>query len=196
MSWGTENGDNGGLATALQPLDYAAYLRLPETTRRYDIIDGVLTYMSPSPNWDHQRTLREIFKALDRHVVRHRLGEVAFAPLDVIISKGPLRVRQPDVMFISNERRHVLRDFVHGGPDLVVEVISPGNTPRHIEQKLHDYAAADVREAWMADYRQRTIAVLHPDNGEFRETAMYRVGERLRSKVLPRLSVDVRRVFS
>ena len=122
------------MATAPKPLDYAAYLKLPEIKRRYDIVDGVLTYMSPSPGWMHQIVARQIFRSLDRYVARHRLGEVVFAPIDVIISKGPLRVRQPDVLFISNARlvETVHEDRIHSGPDLIIEVVSPGNMPKHI----------------------------------------------------------------
>jgi Uma2 family endonuclease len=183
------------MASAPKPLDYAAYLRTPEIRRRYDIVDGVIHFMSPSPNLDHQRAQREILVLLDRHVKRYHLGEVVGAPLDIIISKGPLRTRQPDVMFISNERRDVARVVVEGGPDLVVEILSPGNGPRDVREKLRDYASIDVLEAWIADPRKKTIAVLHPAGGEFQETAVYRAAQILRSKVLPRLRLPVARAF-
>lgn len=184
------------MATAPQPLDYAAYLRLPEIKRRYDIVDGVLRYMSPAPDWTHQIACREVFRLLDRHVTRHRLGEVVYSPIDVIISRGPLRVRQPDVLFISKERlSEIVQERVHGGPDLVAEIVSPGNTPKHVQQKLRDYASVGVREAWVVYPKQKKIAVLHLHQGEFRETAVYEARQRLRSKALPRLSFLVCRVF-
>ena len=78
---------------------------------------------------------------------------------------------------------------------LVVEVLSPGNTPKQVAQKLRDYAAIGVLEAWVADSKRRTIAVLHPAGGEFRQTAVYGAGGRLRSQVLPRLRLAVDQVF-
>ena len=184
------------MATAPQYLDWQAYLHLPETLRRYDIVDGVLKYMSPSPDWDHQKTLRATFVAVHRHVTRYRLGEVMFAPLDVIISKGPLRVRQPDLLFISRERLGIVRHQVHGGPDLVVEILSPGNTRRHVQQKVEDYASAGVREAWILDPQGRRVTVFHLEKNTLREAAAYRPGERLRSRVLSRLALPVDRLFS
>jgi Uma2 family endonuclease len=184
------------MATAPQLLDYAAYLRLPEIKRRYDIVDGVLRYMSPAPNWEHQWVLRNVFRLLDRHCTRHGLGEVALSPLDVIISKGPLRVRQPDVLFISKERLNdIVDERIHGGPDLVVEIVSPGNTPKHIQQKLRDYAAVGVREAWIAYPKQEKIAVLHPQGADFREAGSFSAQQRVRSGILPRLSFAAHRVF-
>ena len=105
-----------------------------------------------------------------------------FAPLDVIISTGPLRVRQPDL--------------VHGGPDLVVEILSPGNARRHVQQKLEDYASTGVREACIIDPKGRSVTVFHLEKNALREAAVYRPGERPRSRVLSRLALPVDRLFS
>ena len=184
------------MATAPKPLDYAAYLKTPETMRRYDIVDGAMIFMSPSPDAPNQETSGEIYTLLKRHVERHRSGEVYYAPLDVFISKSPLCARQPDVLYISNSRLGLIDGPIHGGPDLVVEILSPGNGPAQVQQKLRDYAAAGVREAWLLDRNRKTITVLHPVKGEFRETAVFGVTQRLRSKVLPRLALPVRKVFA
>ncbi|HYM13848.1 MAG TPA: Uma2 family endonuclease [Bryobacterales bacterium] len=183
------------MASFPKPLDYSAYLKTPEIKRRYDIVDGEFRFMSPAPTTLHQLVLQEIFVAVDRHVKRYSLGQAFCAPCDVIISRSPLRTRQPDVMFISNARRPIIQDQVQGGPDLIVEVLSPGNTEKHVQGKLRDYAAADVREAWVVDPKQKTIAVLHAEKGAFRETARFRTPQRLRSKVLPRLRLPVAKVF-
>jgi Uma2 family endonuclease len=185
------------VATQPKPLDYAAYLRTPETMRRYDIVDGEWRWMSPAPGFSHQRTIVEVLVPLKRHVERNRLGEVYLSPADVIVSKNPVRTRQPDLMFISNSRSHLIGedDRLHGGPDLVVEILSPGNRPKQVEEKLRDYASVGTREAWILDRKQKTIAVLHVEKGEFRRAAVYSVNNRLRSKVLPRLALSVSRIF-
>lgn len=183
------------MASLPRPLDYAAYRKTPETKRRYDIVDGVIQFMSPSPNLSHQEILGRVFLILHRHVERNQLGKVYLAPADVIISRSPLRTRQPDVMYVSNKRLALAREVMHGGPDLVVEILSPGNTRKHIEAKLRDYASADVREVWLVDPKQKRISVWHPEQGEFRQTAVFEAGGRLRSRVLPRLALPVRKVF-
>ena len=117
------------------------------------------------------------------------------APLDVIISKNPMRTRQPDILFVSHGRLRLIDERLHSAPDLVVEILSPGNTRKQIEQKLRDYAAIGVREAWIADRRQKSISVLHPERDEFRQTAVCRGAQQLRSRVLPRLRLAARRIF-
>ena len=183
------------MASVPKPLDYQAYLKTPEIKRRYDIIDGEFHFMAPSPGWFHQEDMVEICVMLRSHVRRRGLGRVVAAPLDVIISKNPMRTRQPDVLYVSHARFRLVDEILHCAPDLVVEILSPSNTARKIAEKLRDYAAIGVREAWIADRKTGTITVLHLQRGEFRETAAYRVGQRLRSKVLPELRLDVAKVF-
>ncbi|HLF03952.1 MAG TPA: hypothetical protein VI855_01885, partial [Dehalococcoidia bacterium] len=71
-------------------LTYEEYLAGPEIKARYDIVDGEMI-MAPAPTLGHQTILRQIFLPLHRFVTEHHLGEVWFAPLDVVIQREPLR---------------------------------------------------------------------------------------------------------
>jgi Uma2 family endonuclease len=58
-----------------------------------------------------------------------RLGRAFLAPLDIVIRQDPPRTRQPDPMFISNARRYIIgQRVIEGGPNLVIEILSPSNT--------------------------------------------------------------------
>ena len=72
--------------TEAKTITYQAYLRMPEIKKRYDIIDGEMA-MSPTPTYGHQSVLKTVFLILHRHVTEHDLGEVLFAPLDIVIRK-------------------------------------------------------------------------------------------------------------
>src|SRR5262245_22500830 len=105
-----------------QKLTYEEFMKLPETKQRYEVIDGELRFMSPAPTTQHQIILRGLFRLLDRFVTDHHLGEVLFAPLDILIRRTPLRTRQPDLLFISQQRQGVIGpQHIEAGPDLVVE---------------------------------------------------------------------------
>ena len=94
-----------------QRLTYKEYLKLPEMRARYDIVDGELV-RSPSPTTRHQQLLRKVFLILHQFVTEHQLGEVLFAPLDVLIQRQPLRTRQPDFLFVSNEGLSILGPII------------------------------------------------------------------------------------
>ena len=100
---------------------------LPETNLPTELWDGELV-MSPSPSFFHQTIVTRFYKLLDAWVEEHHLGLVGIAPLDMILNQR--RVVQPDVFFVSNERRAILTDRLRGVPDLVVEVLSPGSRRR------------------------------------------------------------------
>ena len=101
------------------------YLSEPEDLRRRELVWGVVRE-PPSPFVPHQRVTTRTAALLDQHVREHDLGTVLVAPMDVVLDPERHLVVQPDVMFISHARAGIIRDFVWGAPDLVVEVSSPG----------------------------------------------------------------------
>jgi Uma2 family endonuclease len=179
----------------LKHLTYDTYLAMPEMKQRYSIIDGELV-MAASPTPDHQTVVLELSSTLNSFVREHRLGRVFLAPLDVVIRRDPLRTRQPDVMFISNARRYIIGlQVVEGGPDLVIEVLSPANTRRELEEKLQDYQAIGVREAWIIGPQGRTTEVLQLAPERLERSGLYGLGDAIVSQVLPELHLTVNEVF-
>jgi Uma2 family endonuclease len=149
--------------------------------------------MSPAPTPGHQRLLRNLFRRLDQFVQTHDLGEVLFAPLDVLIRRDPLKARQPDMLFINKHRTDIIgRQFIEGGPDLAVEILSPANTRLEIEAKLDDYWRIQVQECWMVSPEGMTIEVLRRGDQGFERAGLFGVGDLINSEVLPgfRLRVE------
>lgn len=112
-------------------------------------------------------------------------GLILSAPVNIIISRAPLRTRQPDLLFVSNERLHIVKDQVEGGPDLVVEILSPLNRRKAVVEKLADYARIGVKECWMVDLETRLLEIWRNEEGRFRPAASFRPGQKVRSKVFP-----------
>lgn len=184
------------MTTREKVLTYADYLKAPEEMKRYEIIDGVVCDMSPGPNASHQQILGDLFVLLYNFVRKNRLGRVFLAPLDIVVRTEPLRTRQPDLMFISTKRFVIIHDRVHGGPDLVIEILSPGNTKRHVEGKLGDYVQLGITECWMISPKAQTVEILELAGSTYRRRALYGAGETLESGVLPGLKLPVRSIFT
>jgi len=184
------------MAVETKLLTYEEYLALPEINRRYDIIDGELIMMSPSPTPLHQRIAAKIHLKLGPFVMERQLGEVFFAPLDVLIQREPLRTRQPDVLFIRAERADIIgEDLIEGAPDLVVEILSPSNTRAQVEEKLADYASIGVSECWLISPEAQTVEVLRrTDEGWIRQE-IYGRGDAVTSLLLPGFSLSVSEIF-
>ena len=177
-------------ATA-KKLTYDDYVNLPDDGKRYEIIDGEL-YVNPSPNTRHQVVLRNLFRALDRHVEKHRTGEVFVAPFDVVMSPGT--VVQPDILFISRDRMSVLTPAnVRGVPDIAIEVLSPGTRRKDQTKKRQAYEQHGVQEYWIVDPEDDSIRILRLSDNKFERII---VGGDIRSPLLPGFSLSLKKLFA
>lgn len=176
---------------------YADYRRLPDDGQRYEVIRGHL-YVSPAPSTIHQRTLSRLNRVLDRFVLDHGLGEVFFAPFDILLPEGIGEPVQPDLVFIraGKEPGDDTQNF-QGVPDLVVEVLSPSTRRYDLGTKLGAYLEAGIPEVWFADPVAATVRVhgLSEDRKRYLELSRGGRGESVTSRVLPGLRVAVSEIF-
>ena len=171
-------------------LTYDDYLNLPDDGRRYEIIDGEL-YVNPAPNIRHQPVSRNIFRRLDGWVLPRNLGEVFYAPCDVVLSE--IDVLEPDILFISTARLTILtRANVKGAPDLVIEVLSEGTRRYDETTKRKRYEHFGVSEYWLADPENYSFRILRGVGGRFEEIE---VGTTITTPLLPGFSLAVSEVF-
>ena len=171
---------------------YEDYLNTPDD-KRYELLNGELI-LTPSPGRSHQRASVRLGPQLYTFVEENGLGFVYWARRDVVLSN--IDVVQPDLMFISNERMHIDTEAeVWGGPDLVVEILSPSTAARDRTVKRALYARHGVHEYWLVDADARTIAVLLLGDRGFEPIAAYGEGDTLTSPTLPGFSIAVDEVF-
>ena len=186
------------MATGAKPITYQEYFEGPETKVRQEVVDGEVILLTPPFNYNqlyHQTIIGNIFYPVWLFVKERGLGEALFAPFDIVVQREPLRVRQPNIEFTSNERAGILGDWIEGGPDLLVEIISPNNNRSYIESKLADYALINVLEIWVLSPEAHNIEVLRLEGGQWRRAYIRGVGERLESVVLPGLALDIADIF-
>jgi len=173
-------------------LTYEDYKNAPEGVR-YELLEGELAVV-PSPTTYHQRILRRLGYLLTEYVEEHHLGEVFFAPYDVVLSEEI--VLQPDILFISKERVELItKDNLRGAPDLVIEILSEATAERDRTYKRALYARYGVREYWLVDPETRTIEVLRLGPKGFEHYRTWREGEDLHSPLLEGLVVPLEKVF-
>ena len=176
----------------LRKFTYADYLNTPEG-ERYELLDGELI-MSPSPNTLHQSASIYLSHNLVSLILNAGIGYIFAAPFDVVLSNTD--VVQPDIMFVSNERAHIITDAnIRGAPDLVVEILSPSTAERDRTFKRDLYARHGVKEYWMVDTELRRIYQLMLDADEFRLAGVFGMGDTLVSPTLNGYALNVSDVF-
>jgi Uma2 family endonuclease len=145
---------------------YEDYLAFPDDGRRHELIDGE-HLVTPAPTPRHQELSVRLVVAIANHLAAHPIGKVYAAPLDIILSDA--NVVEPDIVFVSREHLAIVGDSgVQGGPDLVVEIVSPSSrrTDEVTKRRLFDRFA--VREYWVVDPEIEVVKVYRrTDDGAF-----------------------------
>jgi Uma2 family endonuclease len=182
------------MSPAPVPMTLDEYLRTPETLEPQELAYGVLK-VADAPLPRHQQAVFAFARALNAHVREHDLGQVWISPLDVILDEHRALVVQPDLLYISHQRAHIVRDRVRGAPDLVVEVLSPRPRIGDFGQRLGWFARYGVRECWVYRQTQRTLEILTLTANGVMATITFGEQEPLRSAVLPRFTLSTRDII-
>jgi Uma2 family endonuclease len=141
---------------------YADYLTW-RFEQALEVIKGRIFPMA-APSRTHQRLSWKLTVAFDNHFKNHRCEAYA-APFDVRLydrakstkaDKDIYTVVQPDLCVICDLNKLDERGCL-GAPDLIVEILSPGNSSREMKIKRDLYAESGVREYWIVDPDHETV---------------------------------------
>lgn len=132
-------------------------MALPRDGFKRELVDGEIQ-LSPAGH-PHGNVNTRLIARLQTYVEAHRLGETFDGATGCWMPSGNLRV--PDLAFVARERLPGPSEagFLRVVPDLVVEVVSPGDSSRRILDKVGEYLSAGVRLVWVIDPRARRAAV-------------------------------------
>ena len=170
-------------------LTFKDYERLtPPDNGNYELHNGKIIFMA-SPIEAHQTVAFKLTLQLGNHIVARKLGKLLFAPMDVIFN--PNDTFQPDILFISNERVHIIDRQVKGAPDFIIEILSDTNTSKEMSYKKYVYESTGVKEYWVINIIKQTITQYENVEGEFLLRKVARLNESLTSFVIDKFELQV-----
>lgn len=188
-------------------LDPAAYYSYSDYLRwtfedRVELIKGKLFKMSPAPGRAHQDISKNLFLLLG-NFLRRKPCKVYSAPFDVRLptkqkstdDKLIYNVLQPDIIVVCDARKLDDRGCL-GAPDIVIEILSPGNNSRELRYKYDVYEIAGVKEYWIIWPESKSLLryILGLD-GRYVPTKMLTLGEQFETIILPGLLVEIDSIF-
>lgn len=157
------------------------FLRLPEDTRRVELLDGEIVVTPPVIR--HQEVVMRLGMTLYGHVTAIG-GSVFNVSVDIRIDD--VNVVQPDVLVFLPE--HVGRigvKRVEAPPDLVVEVSSPSTKGVDRIRKRALYERFGVAEFWIVDLDNDVIEVYRLVDGAYAAPECFGRGDTVSTPLLP-----------
>jgi Uma2 family endonuclease len=191
---------------------YSDYL-MWQFDERLELLKGYINRMSPAPNRNHQHISSNLHGQL-WNLLKNRSCNLYTAPFDVrlpisedlAISKKyknkakqlpdgkMMTVVQPDISVICDEDKLDERGCV-GAPDLVIEILSPGNTNREMKDKFEIYQEAGVKEYWIVEPNDQFILIYSLQKGKYIGSKPYTIEDVITSTIIPDFSLDVKEIF-
>jgi Uma2 family endonuclease len=183
---------------------YADYL-LWWFEQRVELIKGQIFQMSPAPNRKHQILASNLHFVLRTHLhLKESKCHVFFAPFDVRLldktksskkNEEIYTVVQPDLCVICDETKLDDKGCI-GAPDLIVEILSPGNSKKDLKIKYQLYEEAGVKEYWIVFPSEMVLQqfVLN-EKGQYELKSSYAEDEKFHAFIFPDLVIDLAEVF-
>lgn len=171
---------------------------------RVELFKGWVKKMSPAPNMSHQRISWNFSGEIAYYLKGKRCAAFS-APFDVrLIGKLTSdRVRnddsiytvvQPDICVICDQSKLDERGCL-GAPDWIIEIVSPGNTKKEIDDKYILYEENGVREYWIIQPTDETVTVFDLKDSEYRFRKIYNNVDKAPVGIFPGFEVDLVEVF-
>lgn len=179
---------------------YADYLtwRFQE---RLEIFKGRLFKMSPAPSTSHQKVSMKLTKFILQKFSNHPCNLFA-APFDVrLLDKKKstndseiFTVVQPDLCIICDENKLDQRG-AFGAPDLVIEILSPGNSKKELKYKFDLYEEAGVLEYWIVNPEDKTFLIYVLRDNQFIGLHPLIEEDQIKSPLFPQLDFVLEEIF-
>ena len=180
---------------------YADYLTW-QFQERVELIKGRIFRMSPAPSKRHQHISWGLTVEIGSFL-KHTHCLAFTAPFDVRLplpSKPQQQnkidtVVQPDIVIVCDESK-LDEQGCNGAPDLVIEILSPGNSKREMRDKFMLYEQAGVREYWLVDPLNNSVTIYSlNDEGVYVGSRPYTDEDVLTSSILQGFELDLSALF-
>ena len=147
--------------------------------------------MPPSPLSSHQDLLLNTALFLRQHIPN---GKVMIAPMDVYLDD--VNAFQPDIFWLAAESNCDLREgYYYGAPELVVEILSPGNNKIELKNKYEVYEEVGVKEDWVIHPNEQTLLIYTLVSGKYQSSRLFVSGDTVNSECIEGFQLNLEEIF-
>jgi Uma2 family endonuclease len=179
---------------------YADYLQWTFEDR-LELIKGKIFKMTPAPASIHQRLSWRIAGELYSDL-KNKPCQAYPAPFDVRLprkgeyeDKKIFTVVQPDICIICDPSKVDTRGCT-GAPDIVLEILSPGNNQKELRNKYEVYEESGVLEYWIISPQDKTFLKYSLVDGHYQPSKLMTIGDIITTPILPDFELNLETVFA
>lgn len=178
---------------------YADYLKWT-FDERLELIKGKIFKMSPAPGSVHQRISLRLSRWIGNYL-EGKSCEVFSAPFDVrllrknVHEKEILTVVQPDISVICDPAKVDERGCL-GSPDIIIEILSPGNNKKELKNKYEVYEESGVLEYWVIQPLEKTFLKYTLVNNTYQPSRLFTVSDIITTPILPGFTLNLDELFA
>jgi Uma2 family endonuclease len=169
------------MVNAATRLSVNEFLALPESDTRYELVNGRVERLGASGaahGYIVAQVGRRIVNALG-------LDALYYLGTAVDFRTHPRTLRRPDLVYIDPHRVGTcidpMNDIVVPSPDLVIEVLSPGDERRDTLNKFREYAQVGVPHYWTVDPPKHEVSLYRLSGDAYTSEALFREDQTLTS---------------
>ncbi|MBS1251478.1 MAG: hypothetical protein MAG451_00511 [Anaerolineales bacterium] len=150
-----------------RPLTFDQFVDLFGEDDEVELVDGVVVRRMAA-RYPHEDLNTWLITVLRAYVRANDLGIVLGSRTAVQITEH--RGRLPDVVFVRKERAGIVQEKgIYGAPDLVIEILSPGDKASDTVALEADYRSIGVAEIWFVDQQRKQVRVLRKREADYTE---------------------------
>lgn len=167
---------------------------------RLEIIKGKVFTMSPAPGSLHQRISQRLSLKVGNYLAG-KSCEIFSAPFDVRLPRLTLKEReiitvvQPDICIICDPNKIDDKGCL-GAPDIIVEILSPGNNKKELQNKYDVYEEASVLEYWIIHPQEKTFLKYTLVDNVFQPSRLLTIGDEVNTPILPGFTLSLDELFA
>lgn len=177
-------------------LSYAQYLDLNEDIQ-YEVIDGQIYNMTPSPNVKHQAIATELLTEFNTYLRKKScrvLGEIDVCLCGKEHTDKIDEWVKPDIVVVCDKDK-LRENRIAGAPDLIIEILSKSTAKIDKMIKFNRYQRAGVKEYWIVDPIYETIDVFLLEDKYYKHVETFANGEEIKVNIFEDLSFNLKHIF-
>ena len=168
---------------------------------RIELIKGKIFKMSPFPNRNHQTISGNLFFEIKKIFI-NKSCKIYSAPFDVRLidfkksneDQQVTTVIQPDICIICDQSKLDNKGCI-GAPDLIIEILSPGNTEKEMSIKFDLYEENNVKEYWIVEPFDKTIFIYTLQNGKYIGLKPQTYSDTISSPLFKEMNFEIKKAF-